>query len=75
MAHEASGPVPLVLDVEGLAVEFAAPGSYVRVVDGVGFSLEAGGALAIVGEWGCGKSVTAMAVMRVLSEPPARIAG
>jgi len=59
MAHEASGAGALVLDVEGLAVEFAGPGDYVRVVDGLGFSLEVGGSLTIVGESGCGKSLTA----------------
>ena len=67
--------MPPLLEVEDLTVEFATPAGYVTVVDGVGFALEAGGALAIVGESGCGKSVTAMAIMRVLAEPPARIAG
>ena len=66
--------MPAVLEVEDLTVEFATPAGYVTVVDRVGFALEAGGALAIVGESGCGKSVTAMATLRVLAEPPARIA-
>jgi oligopeptide/dipeptide ABC transporter ATP-binding protein len=44
-------------------------------VDGIGFSLEAGRTLGIVGESGCGKSVTALSIMGLIPHPPGRIAG
>ena len=62
------------LEVRGLTTQFASPNGFVTVVDDVGFVLEEGKTLAIVGESGSGKSVTAMSVLRVLPEPPARIA-
>ena len=46
-----------------------------RAVDGVSFSLEAGRTLGIVGESGCGKSVTALSIMGLVPRPPGRIAG
>ena len=66
--------MPAILEVRGLTTQFAGPKGFVTVVDKVGFTLEEGETLAIVGESGCGKSVTAMSVLRVLPEPPARIA-
>ena len=57
------------LEVERLAVSFPVPGGEVRPVDGVSFSLERGETLALVGESGCGKSLTALAILRLL--PPA----
>ena len=66
--------MPAILEVRGLTTQFAGPKGFVTVVDKVGFALEEGATLAIVGESGCGKSVTAMSVLRVLPEPPARIA-
>ena len=47
----------------------------VKAVDGVSFSLERGETLAIVGESGCGKSVTALSIMRLVADPPGRIVG
>ncbi|MBE0532249.1 MAG: ABC transporter ATP-binding protein [Rhodospirillales bacterium] len=61
-----------VLEVADLWVEFATPGGTVYAVNGVGFDLRRGETLAILGESGCGKSVTALAVMGILRAPPAR---
>jgi peptide/nickel transport system permease protein len=71
------GPVPdhaAVLAVRDLTVEFDGPGGPVTVVDGVSFTLRAGEVLGIVGESGCGKSVTALSLLRLLP-PNARISG
>jgi peptide/nickel transport system ATP-binding protein len=62
------------LEVEGLAVEFAQGAGRFRAVDGVSFSVAPGRTLAIVGESGCGKSVTALAAMGLLAEN-ARVSG
>ncbi|MGF1623707.1 MAG: ABC transporter ATP-binding protein [Alphaproteobacteria bacterium] len=63
------------LAVESLSVDFNTDAGPVAVVEEVSFTLESGRTLGLVGESGCGKSVTAMAIMRLLSVPPARIAG
>ncbi len=63
------------LSVEELTVGFNTDHGPVDVVEGVSFALDSGAMLGLVGESGCGKSVTAMAVMRLLATPPARIAG
>ena len=63
------------LAVEDLSVEFRTGGSVVRAVDGVSFSLARGETLAILGESGSGKSVTASVVMDILDRPPGRITG
>ncbi len=55
-----------VLDVAGLTLDFRQDGRAVRVLDGISFQVEAGRTLAIVGESGCGKSVTALAIMGLL---------
>ena len=47
----------------------------VRAVEGVSFHIDAGETVGIVGESGCGKSVTAMSILRLIPEPPGRIAG
>lgn len=62
-----------VLEVEGLTTEFVSKSRSVVAVDDVSFSLMPGETLAIVGESGSGKSVTAMSLIRLLSEPPAKI--
>jgi len=64
-----------VLEVENLQTVFYTRGGLVKAVDGVSFSLERGKMLAIVGESGCGKSVTALSLMRLVSDPPGRIVG
>src|ERR1035437_3871415 len=56
---------PALLCVRSLTVEFEVPGGRLRAVDGLSFDVTAGRTLAIVGESGCGKSVTAQAIMRL----------
>jgi peptide/nickel transport system ATP-binding protein len=64
-----------VLDVDGLTTCFYTRSGLVKAVDGVSFSLKRGEMLAIVGESGCGKSVTALSLMRLVADPPGRIVG
>ena len=61
------------LAVDDLRVHLFTPRGVVRAVDGVGFSLPAGASLGIVGESGCGKTMTALSLMRLIPSPPARI--
>ena len=61
------------LEVDGLKTHFFTREGVVRAVDGVSFQVGEGQALAIVGESGCGKSVTALSIMGLLPQPPARI--
>jgi oligopeptide transport system ATP-binding protein len=63
------------LEVSGLRVEFSTHGGVVKAVRGVSFSLERGRTLAIVGESGCGKSVTVQSMMGLIPMPPGRITG
>ncbi len=63
------------LQVENLQTHFRTPEGVNRAVDGVSFEVREGETLAIVGESGCGKSVTAMSILRLIPEPPGRIAG
>jgi oligopeptide/dipeptide ABC transporter ATP-binding protein len=64
----------LLLDIQDLRTYFHVMDGVVKAVDGVSFNLRRGRTLGVVGESGCGKSVTAMTVMRLLDMPPARIA-
>jgi oligopeptide/dipeptide ABC transporter ATP-binding protein len=57
------------LTVEGLSISFPDGHRHIRVVDRVGFSIATGETLALVGESGCGKSMTALAIMRLVPKP------
>ena len=63
------------LEVTDLQAHFRTPDGITRAVDGVSFHVDERETQAIVGESGCGKSVTAMSVLRLVPEPPGRIAG
>ena len=69
------GPSEPLLTVENLGVSFATEDGVVRAVDGVSFELRAGEVLAIVGESGCGKSVTAQTIMGLTRSPNAEFSG
>jgi peptide/nickel transport system ATP-binding protein len=64
-----------VLDVKGLQTVFFTASGLFRAVNDVSFKVRRGETLAIVGESGCGKSVTALSVMRLVPDPPGRIVG
>ncbi|MGA0797135.1 MAG: ABC transporter ATP-binding protein [Quisquiliibacterium sp.] len=63
------------LEIRGLKTHFATDDGIVQAVDGVDMRIDAGETLCVVGESGCGKSVTAMTVMKLIAMPPGRIAG
>ena len=65
-------PAEAILEVKNLRTSFPTSGGFVHAVDNVSFSVRKGEALALVGESGCGKSVTAMSIMRLVA-PPGRI--
>ncbi|GAA2455696.1 ABC transporter ATP-binding protein [Streptomyces mauvecolor] len=65
----------MLLEVRDLQVEFKTRDGVAKAVNGVNYSVDAGETLAVLGESGSGKSVTAQAVMGILDMPPGRIAG
>src|SRR6185295_12916018 len=74
-ATHAQAAAQPVLQVDDLQTYFYTRIGLVKAVDGVSFSLRRGETLAIVGESGCGKSVTALSLMRLVADPPGRIVG
>jgi oligopeptide/dipeptide ABC transporter ATP-binding protein len=65
----------MLLDVRDLKTYFFTDGGVVRAVDGVTYTVQPGETVALVGESGCGKSVSALSVMRLVSAPAGRIVG
>ena len=66
-------PDETVLEIENLKTHFFTAGGVVRAVDGVSYAVCSGETLGVVGESGCGKSVTALSVLRLVASPPGRI--
>ena len=64
-----------VLEIKNLSVGFSSFGESVGIVDGISFDIEKGETLGVVGESGCGKSITALAVMRLIQSPPGVVTG
>ena len=71
--RRASAEAPVILSVEDLHVHFQTSRGTVRAVEGVSYQVRRGEVLAIVGESGCGKSVSALAIMRLLARPAGRV--
>jgi len=61
------------LDIRGLATRFYTEDGVVNAVNGISYAMEEGGTLGVVGESGCGKSVHALSIMRLIPSPPGRI--
>jgi len=70
-----AAPARTVLDIDNLQTHFFTSGGVVRAVDGVSYNVKSGETLGVVGESGCGKSVTALSVLRLVASPPGRIVG
>ena len=61
------------LEIQGLKTQFHTDDGWVRAVDGVDISIGVGETVGVVGESGCGKTVTAMSVLKLLPMPPGKI--
>jgi oligopeptide/dipeptide ABC transporter ATP-binding protein len=68
-------PAQTILRIEDLQTHFFTAVGTVRAVDGVSYALASGETLGVVGESGCGKSVTALSILRLVANPPGRIVG
>src|SRR6267143_887216 len=66
---------PALLDIRGLKTHFATDDGSVQAVDGVDLTVDRGETVCVVGESGCGKTVTALSVLKLIAMPPGRIAG
>lgn len=62
------------LEISGLRTEFTTPGGVIKAVDGVSFTVSKGETLGIVGESGCGKSITSLSIMQLLPKRVGRVA-
>ena len=68
-------PAQPLLEIDNLQTHFFTAAGTVRAVDGVSYTRRRGETLGVVGESGCGKSVTALSIMRLVADPPGRIVG
>jgi len=68
-------PAETILEIDNLQTHFFTPSGVVRAVDGVSYAVRSGETLGVVGESGCGKSVTALSILRLVADPPGRIVG
>jgi len=66
---------PWLLEVENLHVHFVTTRGVVRAVEGISYKVRPGEVVALVGESGCGKSVSSLAIMRLLAQPAGRVVG
>jgi oligopeptide/dipeptide ABC transporter ATP-binding protein len=67
--------MPPLVEIKNLKLDFLASGNALRAVDDVSLTINAGETVCLVGESGCGKSVTALSIARLVPAPPARYAG
>ncbi|MDP6277743.1 MAG: ATP-binding cassette domain-containing protein, partial [Nitrospinota bacterium] len=65
--------LPKLLEIEDLKTQFFTSAGTVRAVDGISYDVEEGETVALVGESGCGKSVSALSVLRLIPDPPGEI--
>jgi peptide/nickel transport system ATP-binding protein len=72
-ATPAAGQSPWLLEVENLHVHFVTTRGVVRAVEGISYKVRPGEVVALVGESGCGKSVSSLAIMRLLARPAGRV--
>jgi peptide/nickel transport system ATP-binding protein len=70
---DTAADTPALLEVDDLRTHFYTRDGVVRAVDGVSYRVHPGETLAVVGESGCGKSVTALSILRLIASPPGRI--
>ena len=74
-ASPAAAPAHPILEIDDLRTHFFTRAGVVRAVDGVSYAVHRGQTLGVVGESGCGKSVTALSILRLVANPPGRIVG
>ena len=75
MTKTATSDTSTVLEIKDLQTHFVLETSIVRAVEGISLTLDSNKTLGLVGESGCGKSVTARSIMRLIQSPPGKIAG
>ncbi len=63
------------LEIEGLQTQFFTSAGTVKAVDGISYNVEEGETVAVVGESGCGKSVSALSILRLVADPPGKVVG
>jgi oligopeptide/dipeptide ABC transporter ATP-binding protein len=67
--------VAALLEIEGLRTQFFTSSGIVKAVDGITYDVESGETVAVVGESGCGKSVSALSILRLVAEPAGKVVG